>query len=423
MPAVQFVIAGGVGDGLKDIELPGNCRLTGAIDEATKLDLLAGADIAINPMFSGSGTNIKMFDFMAAGLPTLTTPVGGRGIETGTEAFVTATRGDFVQQLGALVADEPRRNALSIGARHEAERHYAWEQISPALGRLLHRRHAKKASGSPHPYFSVVVPTFERADSLRRLLDRLAVQAEESFEVIVVDQSAESWPGADLQFAFDLLYVRSDIRGAVRARNLGASLASGDVIAFIDDDCEPSAQWLERARIILSPPDVVGIEGLIKSDRLGDPEWRSVTNEGFSGLGFMTANLLVRRTAFQRLNGFDIAFEEPHFREDTDFGWRLQQLGRVPFSDAAWVFHPPHRRSIERESLPERLALFQKDALLIKKHPDRYRELFFAEAHFKRTPGFARQLLLGAEKHGVKLPDYILERLPNERTIPQRERA
>ena len=35
----------------------------------------------INPMISGSGTNIKMFDFMAAGLPIITTDIGARGIE------------------------------------------------------------------------------------------------------------------------------------------------------------------------------------------------------------------------------------------------------------------------------------------------------------------------------------------------------
>ena len=38
--------------------------------------------MAINPMFGGSGTNIKMFDFMAAGLPTISTEIGARGIES-----------------------------------------------------------------------------------------------------------------------------------------------------------------------------------------------------------------------------------------------------------------------------------------------------------------------------------------------------
>ena len=206
--------------------------------------------------------------------------------------------------------------------------------------------------------------------------------------------------------------MRSTVRGAVSARNLGALLARGRVFAFIDDDCEPASRWLVAAREVLADPDAVGAEGLIEFLRRDDPNWRPVTNINFFGLGFMTANLFVRSSAFNQLNGFDIAFEEPHFREDTDFGWRLQTLGRVPFSEDAWVFHPPHRRDIARESHAARAAFFEKDVLLLRKHPERYRELFFAEAHWKQTPGFWPNVLRGASKYGVELPQEILEYCP-----------
>ncbi|MDR3450656.1 MAG: glycosyltransferase family 4 protein, partial [Alphaproteobacteria bacterium] len=79
LPEVVFVIAGGVGEQIR-AELSGrtpkNLVITGSVDENRKKELLLASDLALNPMFSGSGTNIKMFDFMAAGLPTVTTPVG-----------------------------------------------------------------------------------------------------------------------------------------------------------------------------------------------------------------------------------------------------------------------------------------------------------------------------------------------------------
>ncbi len=46
----------------------------------------------------------------------------------------------------------------------------------------------------------------------------------------------------------------------------------------------------------------------------------------------MTANFFLRAEAFHTLNGFDLLFDNPHFREDTDLGWRALDLGRVPFS-------------------------------------------------------------------------------------------
>ena len=85
LPDVAFAICGGVGVEL-DTEtyaaLP-NVRVTGYLDNAEVHKYLAAADVALNPMFSGSGTNIKMFDFMAAGLPIISTPIGARGISDG----------------------------------------------------------------------------------------------------------------------------------------------------------------------------------------------------------------------------------------------------------------------------------------------------------------------------------------------------
>jgi glycosyltransferase involved in cell wall biosynthesis len=409
---IDFVIAGGVGEPLLHEfgrEKPDNLIITGLIDEEEKRNYLAASDIALNPMFGGSGTNIKMFDFMAAGLPIITTPIGARGIETRERAFIKSERQAFAGMLRALASDKQWRMKLGGDARTEVERYYAWERISETLGSLLKRRGAKKSAGAKAPYFSVVIPTFARPAELTRLLDLLASQTERDFEVVIVDQSEQAWTGLGLRFDIDVLYARSPIRGAVSARNLGALLSRGEVLAFVDDDCEPCADWLKAAREALADPDVVGVEGLVESSKRNASEWRAVTNKGFSGIGFMTANLLVRARAFVELNGFDVAFEEPHFREDTDFGWRLQRLGKVPFSEDAWVYHPPHRRDIQREAQSTRDRFFEKDALLLQKHPSRYLELFHGEGHWAHTPGFWPNFLRGAEKYQVKLPPDILQ--------------
>jgi GT2 family glycosyltransferase len=180
------------------------------------------------------------------------------------------------------------------------------------------------------------------------------------------------------------------------------------VLAFTDDDCQPKPDWLKNSIKYFANNDVVGIEGLIVSDKLKDDNYRPVTNVGFEGIGFMTANLMVRREVFMAVDGFDEAFENPHFREDTDLGWRISQYGQIPFAHDVCVFHPPHLRTDKRESLEERNRFFEKDALLMKKHPVRYRELFLKESHYKNTSGFRENFLRGVKKYNIELDSFYL---------------
>jgi len=412
LPAVQFVIAGGVGEELTNaLRSPsnlGSVHVTGYIDDTEKFAWLAAVDLAINPMFSGSGTNIKMFDFMAAGLPVVTTPVGARGIETGQPVFQTCERESFLVGLKHLLDSSDLRSRMAEVGRQYVERYFSWERISPHLGHMLARHYKRKGR---HPFFSVVIPTYERHALLTRLIDHLSMQSFADFEVVIVDQSNGVWPERHLDFGIDVHYVHTDIKGAANARNIGANLACGEVIAFTDDDCDPSSGWLAAARPYFDDPGVVGVEGLIRSVLRDDPAWRAVTNEGFTGIGFMTANFFIRTTTFNAINGFDLAFDGSPFREDTDLGWRAERFGTIPFSNDAWVFHPPHRRADERESTAERNGFFEKDALLLKKHPDRYQELFLRECHWKNTPGFWQHFLAGVRKYHISLPDYVKIRL------------
>lgn len=405
MPDVTFVIAGGVADGLSS-SLP-NVRLTGRISEQEKTQWLHAADIAVNPMEAGSGTNVKMFDFMGAGLPVVTTSIGARGIEVGGRhpmLVVAPTVEEFASAIGRLRDSQIRSNMGKV-ARQCVVDGYAWERISTQLGCFFKSRW--HLAGQSKPLFSVVVPTYERHDQLDELFTNLQKQTERDFEVVVIDQSTERWPGSERSYGFPTTYFHTPVRGAVRARNTGAMLAQGSVIAFVDDDCRPLEDWLLNARSYFTDTDVIGVEGLITSDHLGDPNWRPVTNEGFEGIGFMTANLFVRSEAFHYLAGFDLLFDHPHFREDTDFGWRMLDLGKVPFAKDVTVFHPAQPRSKDRESSAERGRFFVKDALLYRKHPERYRQLFFAERHFDHTHGFRENLLTGFEGIEIAPPEWM----------------
>ena len=409
MPHVTFVIAGGVGRGMKSSLA--NVRITGHLDEAEKTRWLCACDIAVNPMMSGSGTNIKMFDFMAMGLPVVTTAIGARGIEPGGRHAMRVT--EPTAPAFALAIDRLRdtelRDLMGWKARQCVEDDYAWERISAQLGCFIDAR--RHLAGQSNPLFSVVVPTYERLSQLDLLIVHLRNQIERDFEVVIVDQSAKRWEGADHRYGFPLTYFHSPVKGAIRARNTGAMLAQGAILAFVDDDCQPAQDWLLKARHHFADCSIVGLEGRIHSDHLVDSDWRPVTNVGFEGLGFMTANLFVRSSAFQYLGGFDRQFDHPHFREDTDLGWRLLELGKVPYAKDVKVFHPAQPRSKERESAEERAKFFQKDALLYSKNPEKYLHLFLSERHYLQTPGFRENLLAGFEANGIEIPGWMSEML------------
>lgn len=410
LPEITFVICGGVGEAFEKERSPSNVRLTLVIDEKEKRRYLEAADLALNPMFVGSGTNIKMFDFMAAGLPIVTTEVGARGIQTGSEpAFAVAAPADFVQTVQRVLGDEHMAESMGAAGRRVVRENYSWERLSPGLGRLLHRH--RSTLGRTRPAVSVIVPTYERRDVLEALTECLARQTIRDFEVIVVDQSERPWDGA-ARMPFDLMYVRSDVRNAGHARNLGAFYARGDILAFTDDDCRPDADWLEAGLRYFMDPGIVGVEGSVLSDRAHDDRYRPVTNVGFEGIGFMTANLWLRRETFMRIDGFDGQFGQfdSHFREDTDLAWRALEHGAIPFGPDVRVYHPPQPRAVAREAVAARVRFFEKDALLLKKHPERYRTLFLREAHYARTTGFLEHLMRGAAKYQVHIDDFYLSR-------------
>jgi len=405
LPEINFIIAGSVGEGIEGRDYPHNVFVTGFLSDEKLKSYLSCSDFAINPMFSGSGTNIKMFDFMAAGLPIISTPTGARGIDEGPlTSFIVCEKEEFASCINKLLNNDELYLSLSRGARKLGEEKYSWERISMDAGKFIRRKWLNKKNDNP--FYSIIIPSYERHGELTRLIESLLKQSFKGFEVIIVDQSEKPWHHKNKDFPVDIFYIHTDIKGTVKARNRGAFFARGEVMAFIDDDCIPDRNWLKNSYPYFFIKDIAGLEGLIKSDKLDDPSYRTVSNENFRGMGFMTANLFIRTEIFNKINGFDERFDEPHFREDTDLAWRAMDFGSIPFAEDVQVYHPPHKRDTERESLAERNKFFEKDALLLKKHPDRYRDLFISESQWEKGKGFRDNFLRGIDKYNVKLPEF-----------------
>jgi len=135
MPQERFVIFGSVCAELA-APIPPNVELAGLVSEERKHALLASCRIALNPMETGAGTNLKMLDYLAAGAPIATTTVGARGLELedGRHARIATDASAFRATLEAMLADPRAAIALGAAGREVAQRQYTWSAIAQRYG-------------------------------------------------------------------------------------------------------------------------------------------------------------------------------------------------------------------------------------------------------------------------------------------------
>lgn len=130
-PDMYFLICGSVCWSVQNELRTKNVGFAYMISEEEKVELFRVADVAINPMMSGSGTNIKMLDFMAAGLPVVTTPIGARGlsIEDGIHGLICSIE-EFPRGIRGLLENSELYRSISENERKIVEENYDWKMIS-----------------------------------------------------------------------------------------------------------------------------------------------------------------------------------------------------------------------------------------------------------------------------------------------------
>ena len=231
---------------------------------------------------------------------------------------------------------------------------------------------------TPWPSVSVIVCSYNGAATIEGTLKGLERLEYPRVEVIVVDDGSTDGTSAIAE-TFDVRLIRTENRGLSSARNTGCEAASGDIVAYLDDDASPDPHWLHYLVHTLLTTDAAGVGG----PNLPPPE------DGFVATCVANApggpvhvllddrdaehvpgcNMALRKSTLAALGGFD-----PRFRtagDDVDLCWRLRASGqRLAFHPAATVWH--HRRNSLRGYWRQQVGYGRAEALLAQKWPEKY---------------------------------------------------
>ncbi|HTL89359.1 MAG TPA: glycosyltransferase family 4 protein, partial [Leptolyngbya sp.] len=130
--SVNFLVVGSVGWAFQERKCPTNVGFLGEVDENTKAIVLEIADVALNPVTFGSGTNLKMLEYFAAGIPVISTPTGirGLGVEHGKHCIVAEPE-QFGVAIASLQSESPEAQLARIKAAQErVQQQYDWRIIA-----------------------------------------------------------------------------------------------------------------------------------------------------------------------------------------------------------------------------------------------------------------------------------------------------
>jgi glycosyltransferase involved in cell wall biosynthesis len=146
LPALQFLIMGDVGapylpPPTTSPELvPSNVKFFGTVNEERCNTIFKASDVAINPIFSGAGTDVQMFAYMAAGIPAISTHKGARGLETPHGTFLVCEASEFTKSIQTIVDDETLRHDMSKKARQFVEDKFDWKLIAKRAYSMIQSR-------------------------------------------------------------------------------------------------------------------------------------------------------------------------------------------------------------------------------------------------------------------------------------------
>jgi len=280
------------------------------------------------------------------------------------------------------------------------------------------------------PTASVIIPTFNRLNDLRRVLAAVQRQrdgATGEVQLVVVDDGSTDGTAEWLKIQRsrgDVMALSQPNAGPAAARNRGAAIATGEILLFLGDDTEPVDGWLlghlEEHRLFGSQGEPVAVVGYSGFPDDHDTPFCRFINEFGAQFGyaliedpglvpfnfFYTSNVSIPRRIFTELGGFREDFAAAAW-EDIEFAYRATKLGlRLRYQPRARTVH--HHRIQPRTFCRRQRTSGRAGAVFAGLHPELEEFLGAHRARAARRPsGVQRELLHALVALGEHVPGIV----------------
>lgn len=231
------------------------------------------------------------------------------------------------------------------------------------------------------PRVSVIVCTYKGSATLVECLDSLIALDYPDFEIILVNDSADARV-EEIAKAYDSIrYLSVEHGGLSAARNAGAATATGEILAYTDDDCIAEPDWLKWIVRLFSEDAMIGCAGGPNIPPQAETAIQAQVAAAPGGPAHVLlsdtraehlpgCNLAVRKSVFDAVGGFNPVFRSAG--DDVDFCWRVLAAGyELGFHPTAFVWH--HRRFSYGAYFKQQIGYGKAEALLIPIHRERFR--------------------------------------------------
>lgn len=232
-----------------------------------------------------------------------------------------------------------------------------------------------------NPLISIIIPYYNCEQYIEETLASIEGQTYKNFEVILVNDGSKEDSTLFLKNLLkhkNIHYLYQDNKGVSAARNLGATIAKGEFLLFVDADNKLHSHYLEKThKTLLSNPKCKLVYTKAEFFEAKTGVWDIPTYTQFQDLLFsnkIDSLALIKKSDFELLNGFDETFNT---HEDWDYWIRLlKDGGEVIFLDEVLYYY---RKRLDKTSLTDMLienpTINKKDWQKIYiKHSDIYIE-------------------------------------------------
>lgn len=260
------------------------------------------------------------------------------------------------------------------------------------------------------PRMSVVVCSYNGSATIRDTMEGLSRLTYPDFEVIVVNDGSKDHT-ADIVSEYPFQLINTENRGLSNARNTGMYAATGDIVAYIDDDAWPDPHWLHYLAYAYLEHGYGGVGGPNLPPPGDGPIAECVAHAPGGPVHVLVSdtlaehipgcNMSFRRDVLLEIGGFDPIYRAAG--DDVDLCWRVLEKGhQIGFHPSAFVWH--HRRNSMRMYWKQQIGYGKAEALLEQKWPEKYNSFgHLSWAGRIYGNGLTEPIRLGADKvyHGT----------------------